>query len=83
MFIALYTANFLRGRFLLRGGLAAFPDQSPKLRRIVFWFTWGYPVTLFVNLLALIRSAPGKTIQWRGIRYRMKSRLHTVVESST
>jgi cellulose synthase/poly-beta-1,6-N-acetylglucosamine synthase-like glycosyltransferase len=77
MFIALYTANFLRGRFLLSGGLAAFPEQVHKLRSISFWFTWAYPFSLFINLLALLKSAPGKVITWRGIRYRMHNRLRT------
>ncbi len=79
MFVALYTANFMRGRFLLQGGLAAFPAQAPKLQRIAFWFTWGYPLTLLVNLIALLKSAPGKVIQWRGIRYKMTNRLQTTI----
>jgi ceramide glucosyltransferase len=79
MFIALYMANFMRGRFLLNAGLTAFPAEAGKLGRAAFWFTWAYPFSLLVNLLALLKSAPGKVITWRGIRYRMLSRLQTVI----
>jgi hypothetical protein len=82
MFIALYSANFLRGRFLFSGGLVAFPDQSEKLKSASFWFTWAYPLSLLVNLLALLKSAPGKVITWRGIRYKMHNRLQTTVQPS-
>jgi len=70
----------MRGWFLLDGGMVGLPEQAQRLRRARFWYTWGYPATLAVNLLALLRSAGGRTIEWRGVRYRMKNRLQTVVE---
>jgi ceramide glucosyltransferase len=79
MFLAIYGCNWMRGRFLLQGALAGFPDHAPQLRRASFWYTWAYPVSLAVNLLAILRSAPGRTIQWRGIRYIMHSRFKTTV----
>ena len=79
MFAALYTANVLRGGLLLRGGLAALPDEAGKIKRVWFWYTFGYPFSLAVNLWALARSAFGRTINWRGVRYRMHSRLETTV----
>ncbi|HEY4329041.1 MAG TPA: glycosyltransferase [Phycisphaerae bacterium] len=79
MCFALYTCNWLRGRYLLLGGMAAFPEHADHLRKISFWYTWGYPVTLAVNLLALFKSAFGRSIQWRGVRYLMKNRLQTLV----
>ena len=80
MFIALYVAQWMRGWFLLHGGLVGLPEHAEKLRQARFWYTWAYPLTLAVNLLALLRSAGGRTIEWRGVRYRMKDRLRTAVE---
>jgi hypothetical protein len=80
MFVALYTANVLRGRFLLLGGIAGLPEKAATLRAISFWYTWAYPITLLVNLLALLKSAAGRTINWRGTRYTMHNRLETTVK---
>ncbi len=79
MFFALYTAQWMRGRFLLTGGMVGLPEHAAKLWQARFWFTWGYPLTLAVNLLALLKSGVGRTLAWRGVRYRMKNRLHTTV----
>jgi hypothetical protein len=70
----------MRGRFLLQGGMVGLPGEAEKLWRARFWYTWGYPLTLAVNLAALLRAGGGRTIEWRGVRYRMKNRLETVVE---
>lgn len=83
MFIALYTVNWLRGRFLIQGAIAGLPAHAAKLEQSRFWYTWGYPLTLAINLLALLKSAAGRTIDWRGIRYRMNSRLQTTVQRNT
>jgi hypothetical protein len=79
MFVALYLANVIRGTFLLRGGIAGLPREADRLRPAAFWYTWGYPATLAVNLLALLRSAAGRTITWRGVTYTMHSLLETTV----
>ncbi len=79
MFLALYIANILRGWLLFQGASAAFPDQAKKLRPLLFWYTLGYPATLFVNLLALLKSAFGRTIHWRSVRYLMHNPLKTTV----
>jgi ceramide glucosyltransferase len=80
MFVALYAANVIRGWFLLEGGREALPEQSARLRAARLWFTLGYPASLLVNLLALGRSAWGRTIEWRGVGYTMHNRLETSVE---
>jgi ceramide glucosyltransferase len=80
MFLALYVANILRGWYLLQGGIAALPGQAEKLGAARFWFTLGYPASLFVNLLALLKSASGRAIEWRGVRYTLHNRLETTVE---
>ena len=80
MFVALYVANVIRGWFLLEGGKAALPEQAGKLRDAWFWFTFGYPVSLLVNLAALLKSARGRGIEWRNVRYTLHNRLETTVE---
>jgi len=80
LFAAIYLANVIRGYFLWQGGMAAFPAGGERLRAIVFWYTWGYPVTLAVNLVALFKAALGRTVEWRGVRYHMASLLETGVE---
>ena len=80
MFLALYVANSLRGWLLLQGGIHGLPDHAPRLRPLIFWYTLGYPASLAVNLVALLKSALGRTIEWRGVRYHMQNRLKTTVE---
>jgi hypothetical protein len=79
LFLGLYGVNILRGYFLLRGCKAAFPQHARKFQRIGLWFILGLPIALFVNLLALLASAVGRTIRWRGIAYTMHSMTETSV----
>ena len=54
------------------GPRAAFgPDGVRYLRRTLWvdcWLTW---LVMGVNLALLLGAAVGRTIAWRGIRYRM------------
>jgi ceramide glucosyltransferase len=79
MFSTLYLVSMLRGYMLVRGGEALLPDHRQAIRTCRFWATVGLPWCYFVNLLALLGSAFGRTIVWRGIAYHMVSRTHTVV----
>jgi hypothetical protein len=69
----------LRGYMLVRGGQALLPDHRQAIKSTMFWATIGQPWCYFVNLLALLGAACGRTIVWRGIAYHMVSRTHTVV----
>jgi len=79
MFLALFTVNSIRGYFLYRGCKNAFPAHKQKFRRIALWFILGLPLALFVNLLAMLPSALGRTIHWRGISYYLVSATKTSV----
>jgi ceramide glucosyltransferase len=79
MFLSLYLISMLRGYMLVRGGQALLPDHRPAIKTATFWATVGMPWCYFVNLLALLGSAFGRTIVWRGIAYHMVSPTHTVV----
>lgn len=77
MLALLYFANVLRGHLLLKGGIAGLPEHKAHLKAARPWYTWGYPVSFLVNLLALLRSAIGRRIVWRGVCYTMHDRLRT------
>ena len=79
MFTVLYLVSMLRGYMLVRGGEALLPEHRQAIGSTRFWATVGMPWCYFVNLLALLGSAFGRTIVWRGIAYHMVSRTHTVV----
>jgi cellulose synthase/poly-beta-1,6-N-acetylglucosamine synthase-like glycosyltransferase len=79
MLVLLYACNVIRGRLLLEGGIAGLPEHKERLEAARFWYTWGYPAHFVVNLLALLRSAAGKKITWRGITYTMHNRLRTTL----
>jgi hypothetical protein len=83
MFLALYIAHMLRGYWLLAGGMSGLPSDAQRLKRAWPWYTVGYPVSIAMNLLALGGSAIGREIHWRGVRYRMRSRLETDVIRET
>jgi ceramide glucosyltransferase len=42
-------------------------------QRVSRWNTWGWPVVSVAVALGLVASAIGRTIVWRGIRYRLLS----------
>jgi ceramide glucosyltransferase len=79
MAISLYLFSIIRGLFLLTAAKRMLPDHWPKIRRTWFFFTVGFPIVQAFNLLALLTSAFGRRIQWRGIGYTMRSRTATVV----
>jgi cellulose synthase/poly-beta-1,6-N-acetylglucosamine synthase-like glycosyltransferase len=79
MFVTLYATSALRGYLLVRGGQRLLPDHSVPIGSAIFWATFGMPWCFVINLVALLGSAFGRTIVWRGITYKMVSRTHTVV----
>jgi len=82
MFAAIYTINFLRGRQLLQGSQTALPEHAEKFQAVAFWYTWAFPLALFINFFILLQSARGRTIQWRGISYRLDSATQTTILGS-
>jgi ceramide glucosyltransferase len=82
MFITLYAAGVYRGSRFLAGGKEALPAHAAALEKIRFWFTWGFPAVMFVNLLALLGAAFGRKLVWRGVSYTMKGLTRTLVHRS-
>jgi cellulose synthase/poly-beta-1,6-N-acetylglucosamine synthase-like glycosyltransferase len=80
MFCALYLMSMVRGALLVRGGQQLLPEHSQAIRSTLFVATVGMPWCFLINLLALVGSAFGRNIVWRGIAYQMVSRTHTIVQ---
>jgi len=80
MFGLLYVTSMIRGFLLVHGGQNLLPEHRVPIRSTMFWATVGMPWCYTINLLALVGSAFGRTIVWRGITYQMVSRTHTIVQ---
>jgi cellulose synthase/poly-beta-1,6-N-acetylglucosamine synthase-like glycosyltransferase len=80
MLLVLYGVSALRGYLLVRGGERLLPEHAANIRTCRLWATLGMPWCYVINLLALLGSAVGRTIVWRGISYKMVSRTHTIVQ---
>jgi cellulose synthase/poly-beta-1,6-N-acetylglucosamine synthase-like glycosyltransferase len=79
MFAGLFGLTLVRGHLLIKGGERLLPDHAGEIRSTRFWATLGMPWCYVINLLALLGSAVGRNVVWRGIAYRMVSRTQTEV----
>lgn len=79
MFGSLYGMYVVRGWLLARGVCRLLPAHAPAIRATRGWFSWGYPLVQVVNFTALLGSAFGRRIVWRGVTYIMHSRTQTTV----
>ncbi len=79
MFISLYTLSIIRGYLLLYGARRLLPERWPAIRKMAFWFTFGYPLVQMVNLASLLMAGFGRKVVWRGVTYMMVSRTETIV----
>lgn len=79
MFIALYSLSAARGYYLMLGGAGLLPAHAPAIKRLRWWYTLGFPAVQAFNFLALVQSAVGRRITWRGVEYTLVNRTTTVV----
>ena len=70
--VALWGVNVARG--LLRRNLALlyFPEHRAAIQAASRMDIWASPLVAFVNCVALVSSAFGKNLTWRGITYRLR-----------
>ena len=80
MFVALYVLSMFRGYMLVHGGMQLWPQHKASISSAMRWAILGMPWCFFINLMALIGSAVGKTIVWRGVSYKLISRTKTIVQ---
>jgi cellulose synthase/poly-beta-1,6-N-acetylglucosamine synthase-like glycosyltransferase len=80
MFCSLYGLSMWRGWLLVLGGEKFFPEHGRAIRSARLWATLGMPWCFLINLLALLGSAMGRNVVWRGVAYQMVSRTKTIVQ---
>jgi len=80
---SVYALGCLKGWIRLRGVTLLFPEHSRVLRKYRLAYTFWGPLASLLSLWGFIRSLWSRTIEWRGIRYRMVSPKETVVLEET
>jgi cellulose synthase/poly-beta-1,6-N-acetylglucosamine synthase-like glycosyltransferase len=74
-----YALGCLKGWIRLRAVTLLFPEHSRVLQEHRLAYTlWG-PLASLLSLWGFIRSLWSRTIEWRGVRYRMVSARKTIV----
>ncbi len=76
---SVYTLGCLKGWIRLRAVTLLFPEHSRVLRKYRLPYTFWGPLASLISLLGFIRSLWSRTIEWRGVRYRMVSPTKTEV----
>lgn len=69
-----YLATLVRGYQRRVLGRLYVPEQSPVMKRVAWLSLWLEPLVALANWAILLSSLFGKTICWRGIRYRLGRR---------
>ena len=76
---SVYTLGCLKGWIRLHAVTLLFPEQAAVLRKYRLAYTFWGPLASLISLLGFIRSLWSRTIEWRGVRYRMVSPRKTEV----
>ncbi len=76
---SVYTLGCLKGWIRLHAVTLLFPEQAAVLRKYRLAYTFWGPLASLISLLGFIRSLWSRTIEWRGVRYRMVSPKETEV----
>jgi ceramide glucosyltransferase len=78
-----YLANVARVFSGIRA-VAPFLEEKPSgTPRMLALMTWGWPLISAVHLTGLLIGQFGRTLLWRGIRYRLRSPLETEILGRT
>jgi len=76
---SVYALGCLKGWIRVQAVTLLFPEHTAVLRRYRWAYTFWGPLASLLSLWGFIRSLWSRTIEWRGIRYRMVSPRKTVV----
>ncbi len=77
--VSVYTLGCLKGWIRLRAVSLLFPEHTAVLGKYRLAYTFWGPLASLTSLLGFIRSLWSRTIEWRGVRYRMVSPTKTEV----
>jgi len=76
---SVYVLGCLKGWMRVRAVSLLFPEHVSVLQKYRLAYTlWG-PLASLLSLWGFVRSLWSRTIQWRGVRYRMVSPKETVI----
>jgi ceramide glucosyltransferase len=67
----LYAIGTLRAVFRRAAVRARFADRLHALNRPIWLDLLAHPLIAILDLCCILSSAPGRTISWRGVRYRL------------
>ena len=76
---SVYALGCLKGWIRLRAVTLLFPEHTRALGKHRLAYTFWGPLASLLSLWGFIRSLWSRTIQWRGVRYRMVSPKETVI----
>jgi len=76
---SVYALGCLKGWIRLRAISLLFPEHAAVLRKYRWAYIFWGPLASLLSLWGFIRSLWSRTIEWRGVRYRMVSPTKTEV----
>ncbi len=76
---AIYVVRAVKGWLRLQAVRTLFMRETAGLARRAALYTWCSPLTGLLTLIAVLRSALTREIEWRGLRYRMQSASETLL----
>jgi cellulose synthase/poly-beta-1,6-N-acetylglucosamine synthase-like glycosyltransferase len=77
----LYAVGILRALLRRSAIRARFPGRAHALNRAIWLDILTHPLLALIDLGCILSSAPGRSITWRGIRYRIQNPHHTTIVS--
>ena len=79
LLVSVYSLGCVKGWIRVRAVSLLFPEHASVLRKYRWAYTFWGPLASLLSLSGFIRSLLSRTIEWRGVRYRMVSPSETVV----
>ena len=79
LLVSVYSLGCFKGWIRVRAVFLLFPEHASVLRKYRWAYTFWGPLASLLSLWGFVRSLLSRTIEWRGVRYRMVSPSETVV----
>lgn len=79
LLLGVYLLGCGKALLRLRAVVRLYPNHAAALRRHLWAYVFATPLASLASLAALLASAASREIEWRGIRYRLRSADETEV----
>ena len=76
---AVYVLGCFKGALRLKAVTLLFPEESSLMKPYRWAYIFWGPLASLLSLVGMVRASFSRTIEWRGIRYRMVAPNRTVV----